>query len=283
MKKITLLIIVVVVFTFNFPQAAYAVAPTDYVSCFDLNETSSTRVDANTTNSNDLTDVNTVLSATGVLSNGADFEDSSSEYLNITDANQTGLDLTGDRTLAVWVKPETTPTAGAGMSMFYKWGASQAQYGLIYIDVAGTKKVRFIGYNTCGGSNLNHDWTTGTLSTSAFTHVALTYTLSNNDAELWINGASQGVVDAGFTGGANCTGAFSLSSLGAGIQWYWDGVMDIAEVYNRVLTSTEIGQIYNAGAGVACPSASRATVFVPSLPRAVINSGKTQVGGKIQI
>lgn len=240
------------------PTPVHAAGPTDYVSCFNMDETSGSRIDSNTTNSNDLTDVNTVLSTTGIISNAADFEDATSEYLNITDANQVGLDFTGDRTFSFWVKPETTPTAGAGMAMIYKWSASQQQYGLIYVDVAGTKKIRFIGYNTCGGSNINHDWTTGALSTSVYTHVLVTYTQSNSDAELWINGVSQGIVDAGFTGGANCTGAFSISSLGAGIQWYWDGAIDIAEMYSRVLTSTEIGNLYNSGSALACTARSDA-------------------------
>jgi len=216
-----------------------------------MDEASGNRADSH--GSNTLTDNNTVGSATGIINNGADFEDANSEYLSIADASQTGLDLTGDRSFQFWVKPETTPSGGAGMAMIYKWGASQQQYGLIYVDVAGTRKIRFIGYNTCGGSNLNHDWTTGDLSTSAFTHVVLTYTVSNSDAELWINNVSQGIVDAGFTGGANCTGQFSISSLGSGIQWYWDGIIDEVGVWSKVLSSTEIGQLYNGGAGLAYP------------------------------
>jgi len=234
---------------------------TNLVSYWKLDETSGTRVDSH--GSNNLTDNNTVLSATGVISNGADFEDTNSEYLNITDASQTGLDLTGNRSFSLWVKPETTPSSGNGMAMFYKWGGSQAQYGFIYADVSGTKRLRFLGYNTCGGSNINHDWT-HTLSTSVFTHLVLTYTQSNSDAELWINGVSQGIVDAGFTGGQNCTGAFSISSLGSGIQWYWDGVIDEVGVWSKVLSSGEIGELYNAGAGFAYPFTS-APIFRPRI------------------
>lgn len=224
------------------------------VSWWELNETSGTRNDSHGTNH--LTDNNTVLYATGVQGNGADFEDANSEYLNIADGSQSGLDLTGDRSFSLWVKPETTPTGGAGMAFFYKWAASQQQYGMIYVDVAGTKKIRFIGYQTCGGSNINYDFTTGALSTSAMTHVVLRFDAvghasGDGTAELWINGVSQGTVtSASFTGGQNCTGTFSLSSLGSGIQWYWDGIMDEVGVWSKWLSDAEISELYNSGAGL---------------------------------
>ena len=71
-----------------------------------LNEESGTRYDE-TTNDNDLTDNATVLYGTGKIGNAADFELATSEYLSITDAAQTGLDITGEITIACWIKPES--------------------------------------------------------------------------------------------------------------------------------------------------------------------------------
>lgn len=69
-----------------------------------LDEESGTRYDQ-TDNDNDLTDNNTVGYAAGKLGNAADFDISKSEYLAISDASQTGLDITGNITIFCWIKP----------------------------------------------------------------------------------------------------------------------------------------------------------------------------------
>lgn len=78
---------------------------TGIVSYWKLDETSGNRADS--IGSNTLTDNNTVLSGTGKVSNAADFERDNSESLSITDASQSGLDLTDDFTLLCWFKPES--------------------------------------------------------------------------------------------------------------------------------------------------------------------------------
>lgn len=252
------------------------------VSWWELNETSGTRNDSHGTNH--LTDNNTVLYGTGKKSNGADFELSNSEYLNITDASQSGLDLTGDRSFSLWVKPESTPSGGDAMAFFYKWGASQAQYGLIYVDVSGTRKLRFLGYQTCGGANVNYEWSTGDLSTSSFTHVVVRYDATGHPSgdgtvELFINGTSQGTVtDGSFTGGANCTGAFSLSSLGSGIQWYYDGLMDEVGVWSKWLSDTEVSDLYNSGNGLDYAGTSGVTTSIKTINGLTYASVKTVNG-----
>jgi hypothetical protein len=56
-----------------------------------------------TSNGNNLTDNNTVLSTTGQIGDGGDFNSTNSEYLSITDASQTGLEPTDDITVSSWV------------------------------------------------------------------------------------------------------------------------------------------------------------------------------------
>ena len=246
------------------PEQVLAAAPTDYVSCWELDESSTgvgavTRVDANTTNSNDLTDNNTTASAAGKISNGADFESTNSEYLNITDANQVGLDITGDLSFATWVYLESDFSANGG-AMMYKWGSGSASYGLVYTDISTVNKIRFQGY-VDGSNNIPLDWTY-TLNTATWYHIVfrldvIGHASGNGTGELFINGTSQGTVtNTSLTSLFNGTGAFSLSSLGSGVQWYWDGLEDISEIYNRLLTNAEITALYNSGAGVACTGRS---------------------------
>lgn len=264
MKKTLSLILIVAIASFFYPDKVYAAAPTDYVSCWDLDEASSTRVDANTTNSNDLTDNNTVLSATGVVGNGADFELTNSEYLNITDANQVGLDITGDLSFSTWYKPESAPATNDAHALMYKWASGNASYGFVFGDNAGTKYMMLLLYESSSPANsVNYTWTGRNATTSTLTHIVVRFDLVGHasgagTAELFINSASQGTVTDGTISDINNgTGAFSLSSLSSGIQWYSDGVMDVSEIYNRLLTNAEITSLYNSGAGVACPPASR--------------------------
>jgi hypothetical protein len=261
MKKIAIPVLICALVAFYYPQKTFAAAPTDYISCWDLEEASGTRIDANTTNSNDLTDVNTVLNAASVVGNGADFERTNTETLTITDATQTGLDITGDLSFATWWTPESQPAEADADALMFKWSASQASYGLIYANEANNS-IKFYGYPTgCAGANESVQWIL-TATTGVPMHITVRHDVSghasgNGTAELFINGASQGTrTNTAMTSFPNCTGTFSLSALGGVIQWYADGVMDVTEIYNRLLTDTEISNIYNGGSGVSCSNRS---------------------------
>jgi hypothetical protein len=80
----------------------------NYVGVWHLNETSGTRVDSTSSN-NDLTEQNSVVSVPGKMAGCIDLEEANSERLYITDAAQTGLDITGNLTMQAWVKPESVP------------------------------------------------------------------------------------------------------------------------------------------------------------------------------
>ena len=78
----------------------------NYNAVWHLSETGGIRYDS--TGNNNLTDVNTVGSATGNVDGAANFVSSNSEELTITDASQIGLEPTGQMTFQAWVKAGTT-------------------------------------------------------------------------------------------------------------------------------------------------------------------------------
>jgi MSHA biogenesis protein MshQ len=96
----------------------------NYVGVWHLNETSGTRYDS-TSNGNHLTDQNTVAYVPGKIGGCADFEESASERLYITDAAQTNLDITGNLTMQAWVKPESVP---GSVTFLDKYAGSNAGY-----------------------------------------------------------------------------------------------------------------------------------------------------------
>lgn len=80
---------------------------TNLVSYWELEESSGTREDSH--GANDLTDNNTVLYGTGKQGNGADFEATNSEYLNVASS----LGAYNDTfTYSFWVNLESLPSSG---------------------------------------------------------------------------------------------------------------------------------------------------------------------------
>lgn len=225
------------------------------VSYWKLDETSGTRSDSH--GSNNLSDNNTVTYGTGKINNAASFTATNSEYLNIADASQTGLDFTSDFSVSAWIYLASDFSANGG-AVFYKWGASQAAYGLVYTDIGGTNTIRFNGYTTGSGSNISFDWTQ-TLNTSQWYHLVFRYDASGHPSgtgtcEVYLDGSSLGTVTHNtYTGSSNTTGAFSISSLGSGIQWYWDGKIDEFGIWSKWLANDEIASLYNSGSGLAYP------------------------------
>lgn len=245
MKKATSSILTIVL-TFGLffvsPEKTYAAAPTDYVSCWDLDETSGTRVDANTTNSNDLTDTNTVLSSTTAKAgNSADFESANSEYLTITDANQVGLDIATTQSWSFWVRLEsdTDPV------VVDKTAAGSMSYWL-QLRVA-TDAFRFTNSAEIAIDNAT------TIDPLIWYHFVVTYNAGT--VEVFKDGTSVGTGSNG-TSLTNSTAPFTIGRVNKYAGNYVDGLVDIVEIYNRVLTGAEITSLYNSGSGVACTGRS---------------------------
>ncbi|MHC4429363.1 MAG: DUF2341 domain-containing protein, partial [Planctomycetota bacterium] len=95
-----------------------------YVGVWHLNETSGSRADSTSSN-NDLTEQNSVVSVPGKMAGCIDLEEANSERLYITDAAQTGLDITGNLTMQAWVKPESVP---GSITFLDKYAGSNAGY-----------------------------------------------------------------------------------------------------------------------------------------------------------
>lgn len=231
-------------------RPVHAATPDDYISCWDLNETSGTRRDANTTNSNDLTDTNTVLYAAGKQGNAADFESSNSEYLTITDANQVGLDFTTAASFSYWVNFESDTDA----VVIDKTAASTNSYWILHQGGAGN-------YNAISNSSETYMPVLYTLNNATWYHVVWTYNAGT--AEMFINGTSQGTFSNG-TSLSNTTAPFTIGRVNKYTGNYVDGLMDIVEVYNRVLSGTEITALYASGSGVACTGRNAAPSPVPN-------------------
>lgn len=232
---------------------------TSLVSWWKLDETSGTRSDAH--GSNDLTDVNTVGSATGKQGNGADFEYSNLERLTISDASQTGLDLSTDFSFACWIKIEST---GAGVNHYLmgKWGASSNRsYYFSYRDY-DFQVGYFDGTNiTRGGTNAN------VVSDGTWYHLVATMDISAASLTLYING-SEVTTSMDLTGATsinNGAGAFQIGSIDASTVETFDGIIDEVGVWSKILTQDEVTALYNQGDGITYEDTDPADVSTSNL------------------
>lgn len=211
-------------------------------SYWPLDEASGTRADAH--GSNDLTDNNTVGSATGKQSNGADFETTSSEYLSLASNSsiQAG-DI--DFTFAFWVKFESRVEDAVLISKDVDSPANSRDYTIDYRQVEDD--IRFYVNGGAGGlvvaSNVS-------FSDATWYFVVAWHNASANTLNLKIdNGSTQSTGTSGtapeVSGAPFRIGARAFASF----EGFFDGIIDEVGYWKRVLTADEITDLYNSGNG----------------------------------
>ena len=175
-----------------------------------------------------------------------DFESSSSQYAYITDANQTGLDLSGDFTIEWWQKLETLPSvAGNSYAVLTKFTTSQA-YRILLLD---TGKLQV--YVSGDGTSTNRDYWTSTndyVGVGTWVHYAVTYDLSEREFTVYQNGeAFAGSTTKNGTVSAinNSSDPVYIGAYGTGPSLYFDGLIDEVRVWSDVRTPTEIADNYD--------------------------------------
>jgi len=210
---------------------------TNLISYWELEETSGTRVDSH--GSNNLSDNNTVLSATGIQGNGADFEAGNNEYLNILDSSQTGLNPSGNMSFSLWFKLEST---GVYWIIGKQNGDSDINYGLFLT----TSYIQF--RRSSGGSRFEAQWT-NTFSSGVWHHAVVTFSTTNG-SRLYIDNTQRATnSNTGSTDTQDGAMTLAIRSKPA-LSVPFDGIIDEVGFWDRELTSTDVATLYNSGAGI---------------------------------
>ena len=222
---------------------------TSLAACWELDETSSTRVDAFA--SNDLTDNNTVTSSAGKQSNAAQFTSANSESLSITDnAALSMADI--DFTVAAWVYMDSTSSVvNTIIAKGDLGGGATTEYGVYYHSTLNRFRVLVGNGSTYGVQSAD---SLGTASTGAWYLVIGWHDATNNTVNIQVN---NGAVDTStYTGGGvDGSGNFRLGWDGDATR-YMNGRIDVAAVWKRTLNLGERVALYNAGVGIPCSAAS---------------------------
>lgn len=215
---------------------------TSLVAYWSLEEASGTRVDA-TGRGNDLTPNGSSLpgNTTGKVANAIQLSQVNVQYLSIAD----NTDLsTGDIdfTLACWCYIDNLSTR----VMMAKWNddVNQREY---FLATVSSRFNLYVSSNGSAQTNIAAN-TLGVPATATWYFVVAWHDSVANTLNICVNNGavdstsySSGVFDstAGFKIGANRASAVNL----------WDGRIDEAAMWKRVLTGAEITDLYNAGSG----------------------------------
>lgn len=168
------------------------------------------------------------------LTQSATLVQGQAKYLSISNASQTGLGFTGDCTIEAWLKLSTFSSS----QFFTKWDTASNLSYLFSIDSATSVSLTT---TSNGSSVLSAAVIVPTLTTSVWTHFAVTFKSSTHTMEVFINGVSQGTA----TGSLATTIFSGTSPVGVGSRpgaavAQITGQMSLTRAWNVVRTQAQI-------------------------------------------
>jgi hypothetical protein len=214
-----------------------------------MDEASGTREDSTASNI-DLTDVNTVGSAAGIINNGADFEETNDEYFSVADGG--GVDPSGAFSFSFWIKYEELPSSGQDDGWMGKWSSTgnQRSFAIGGYNNAGTQQAYFLVTGD-GSSNVGSFSNSG-ISAGNWYHIVAIYSPSSY-LDLYVNDTRiQNVTSSVPASIFNSTAEFRIADYVTATTTF-DGVIDEVGYWSRAITSAEVTELYNGGAGLAYP------------------------------
>ena len=208
-----------------------------------------------------LTNNGTTAYSAGKINNAADFG-ASNTTKSLTSANTIGLDMSINFTQNCWVNITTAPGVSVAETWFL-WSNNttankKGSFGTQYYNNAGTFQL----YINRADSTAN-DQTGANQTLNVGTWYMLTITWNGTNNFIYLNGSGTPLI----TNASTRTGTDTTSGYTEGVQvgndttnvrWL-SGLVDECGVWSRVLTSTEITELYNSGAGLSYPFSSGPT------------------------
>lgn len=173
-----------------------------------------------------------------------DLEQSSSQYAFITDAAQTGLDFTGDLTIAALIKPESF--AGGSMTILSKYaGAGSRSYTFLITVIGSTYYLTFTA--SADGTVVGSVGYTWAAVAGTEYHVAVTFDVSGSpqmedQVLFYIDGVAitPDVLGPSALGSIYNSGTEVRVGARGDSTRYFDGEISRVRAWNAVLTPTEI-------------------------------------------
>ena len=191
-------------------------------------------------------------SATGIINNGVDYEDANGVYFE-HGPDPAVVDFNGQQsfTIAAWAQTESQ---GQRRTIIAKYQSSgQAQW---YLQYRNTDDHWIFGVSNDGTAEVEVDSDNqGAVADATWYFIVGWYDADADTINIRVGTGS--TLQAADTPVAHTTGIFnSTSVLRLGrltTAGYFDGLTDEVGIWNRVLTSAEIVELFNGGAGKTYP------------------------------
>lgn len=196
-----------------------------------------------TGNGNTLTNTNSATLGVGLNGeNAVDFESTNSQYMSIAD--NAFISFTTSFSASFWWKPETVTN---GDMFLRKYGAAGARdYIYEQAVTAGNMSPRLEYFDNAYRDGL----TSATTAVSAGNWYHIVITFSSGSIIYYINGSKLGnTITPNNLAMADGNGTLYISSSNGAGQ-YIDGLVHQMLLYNKVLTATDVTNLYNSGAGL---------------------------------
>lgn len=185
--------------------------------------------------------------------------DGDSDFSLVPDS--ASLDITANLSISVWVKPhvlnQTGAKGGAGIVSKYHGVTGGRAYAITWeYPTTNGADIAFILSNTGSAGNVCYGDANLT-ALNVWYHIAGTYQSSSNTVRLWVNGAELTIASCAMSGTIYSSG----ESLTIGLYRYqdtapipyFDGEIDEAAIYSRILTDQEILELSNSTRNTTIP------------------------------
>lgn len=166
------------------------------------------------------------------------------QYASITDAAQTGLDITGDITIEAWIKLEQLPSSRFNIASKATEPVTSTNFAYSLSIDNSNKKLQFIFANGSGSLVTNATYTEsgfGSGDVGKWIHVAVTADVSSSTIIFYIDGVAKtsSYYQRTATAIANSSDPFHIGAQGDPKD-YFDGRIQEVRVWNDIRTAREI-------------------------------------------
>lgn len=189
-----------------------------------------------------LTNNNTVGFNAGLYNLAADGGASNTnKYLSV--ANNLGIAGNGTISVSLWLKLTTEIASGTYGIFVHGNSTTDNRYIQIYYEYnSGTRRIVLDN----SGTNTNYNIALGTTN---WYHLVLTRNSgAAGTADLWVNNVKQ--ISAAAKSSSTTGNKFNILSDNSAVI-FLSGLIDDVGVFNKVLSATEVAQIYQSGGGFA--------------------------------
>ena len=216
---------------------------------WNLDEVSGDAADA-TGNGYTLTNTNVVTYTPGLIGNSAVMTVAASQTL--TRSDNVGVTSPTNISFSLWVYIVSTPSSGNGYILFTLrttgGGSNYIDWALAYQNNAGTPRLMFQRTKPgVAGFSTNYNVT---LSTATWYHIAMTYDTATLKGYLNASEVASAATSGVGSGGAN---SFFIGNGGSDDGAYSNARYDMFGIWNTLLSTTDITDLYNGGAGIQYP------------------------------